>query len=262
ATLFLSAPARAEQPLILGATTTTENSGLLSHLIQRFTAASGIPVRTIVQGSGAIIRTAAAGDFDAILVHDPVAEVAFVESGGGIDRRSVMFNDFLLVGPNDDPAEIRGLTDIAQAFSRIADAQATFASRADDSGTHKAELRIWAQAGLTNGPPQAHWYLETGSGMGVMLNIASARGAYAITDRGTWLSFANRGPLQELASGDPRLINHYSIIRTNPQNHPHLNAGAALAFADWLTGPPGQLAINDFLIAGKPAFIPHSPPRG
>ena len=262
AALCLTAPARAGPPLILGATTTTENSGLLDHLVARFTAASGITVRTIVQGSGAILRTAAAGDFDAILVHDPTAEIAFVETGAGIDRRPVMSNDFLLVGPDDDPAEIRGLTDVTEAFSRIAAAKASFTSRADDSGTHKAELRLWADAGFTDGPPPGRWYLQTGSGMGMMLNIASARGGYAITDRGTWLSFANRGPLQELVSGDPRLINRYSLIRANPENHPHLNAKAALTFADWLTGPPGQIAINDFLIGGRPAFVPHRPPRG
>ncbi len=253
-------PAPAQQPLLLGATTTTENSGLLAHLIERFTAASGITVRTVVQGTGAILRTAAAGDLDAVLVHDPVAEIAFVETGAGIDRRPVMFNDFLLVGPGDDPANVRGLDDVAAAFARIAAAKATFVSRGDDSGTHKAELRLWDDAGWPQGPGPAPWYLESGSGMGMMLNIAIARGAYAIADRGTWLSFADHGPLRELVAGDPRLINRYSLIRANPARIPQTNAQNALAFADWLTGAAGQQAINDFLIGGEPAFIPHDPP--
>lgn len=255
-------PARAQQPLFLGATTTTENSGLLANLLERFTAASGITVRTVVQGTGAILRTAAAGDFDAVLVHDPAAEITFVEAGAGIDRRSVMHNDFLLVGPGDDPAGIRALDDVAEALARIAATEATFVSRGDDSGTHKAERRLWSDAGLPLGPGPAPWYLETGSGMGMMLNIAIARGAYAIADRGTWLSFANHGPLQILVAGDPRLVNRYSLIRANPADHPHINAQNALIFADWLTGPAGQQAINDFVIGGERAFIPHDPPPG
>ncbi len=268
---LLAAPAprqfaRAQQPLLLGATTTTENSGLLAFLLDRFTAASGIPVHTIVQGTGAILRTAAAGDFDVVLVHDPVAERAFVDAGSGIDRRPVMHNDFLLVGPADDPADVRGLTDVVEAFRRIAAATVPFVSRGDNSGTHKAELRLWAETGLPGvppgRPPVANWYLETGTGMGQMLNIAAAQDAYAITDRGTWLSFANRGALESLVSGDPRLINRYSVIRTNPANHPHIRPGQALIFADWLTGPEGQQAIKDFLIDGEPAFFPHNPPAG
>ncbi|MFQ5971331.1 MAG: substrate-binding domain-containing protein, partial [Alphaproteobacteria bacterium] len=242
ATSFLPAPSEGET-ITLAATTTTDNSGLLAFLLPRFEAATGIKVRVVVQGTGAVLRLGQSGDVDVMLVHDPQSETAFMASGAGWIRREVMASEFLIVGPDADPAGIRGLDDADLALRRIAEARALFASRADDSGTHKAEQRLWRAAGVDPRSASGEWYRETGAGMGATLNIASGLGAYALTENATWLSFGNRKGLEALVAGDPRFINPYGIIVVNPSRHPHVREVAARRFVDWLTSAPGQAAI-------------------
>lgn len=259
ASLLVSAAATAGEPLVLGTTTSIENSGLLGHLLPRFEEASGITVRAVIAGSGQVLDMARRGDLDATLTHDPAGEETLVAEGSTLGRQPVMHNEFVVVGPADDPAAIRGLADAAEAFRGIAGSRSPFLSRGDRSGTHQAELRLWAAAGLdpTSG---GDWYRETGSGQGANLNIASELGAYTLTDRGTWLGFNNRGPLVILVEGDPRLFNEYSVMRVNPERFGHINAAAAQAFFEWLTGPDGQKAIGDYRIDGERPFVPESEP--
>ena len=240
----------------LASTTSTDNSGLLKHLLPRFTAGTGIAVRVIAVGTGAALRLGERGDVDAILVHARNAELRFVAAGHGIDRRDVMYNDFVLIGPADDPVGIRGGTDVIAALKRIAEKKAAFASRGDNSGTHMAERRYWAEAGIAPRAGSGVWYFETGSGMGETLNYAAARSAHALADRATWLSFKNRDQLSILVQGDPRMFNPYGVILVNPARHPHVKHRDAKAFADWLTSPPGREAISDFRIHGQRVFYP------
>ena len=252
--LAASLGAQAEEKFItVASTTSTEQSGLFEHLLPKFTARTGIEVRVVAQGTGQALRTAQNGDADVVLVHDPVAEKAFVEAGWGVERKPVMYNDFVLVGPAGDPAGVEGSDDIAAALRRIAAVGAPFASRGDESGTHKAELRLWEAAGVR---PAGDWYRETGSGMGPTLNTASAMNAYALTDRGTWLNFRNRGELKILVEGDKRLFNPYGVILVNPAKHPHVKAAEGQAFIDWLISEEGQAAIADYKIGGEQAFFP------
>ncbi len=245
-----------ERAFVLGATTTTANSGLLDHLVARFTEASGIAVRVVVVGTGAALNLGRRGDVDVVLVHDRVSEEQFVAEGHGVARHQVMHNEFVIVGPADDPAGIAGMTDAAAALAAIAKAQAPFVSRGDDSGTHKAETRLWRASGGV--PPGASdgWFVASGSGMGTTLNIAAARGAYALTDRGTWLSFGNRAGLDVLVEGDARLVNPYGVILVNPAKFGHVKAAEGQAFIDWITGAEGQRAIADFTIDGAQPFLP------
>ncbi len=250
--------AAAERAFVLAATTTTANSGLLDHLVARFTAESGIVVRVVVVGTGAALNLGRRGDVDVVLVHDRESEERFVSDGHGVARHQVMHNDFVIVGPAGDPAGLRGMTDAAAALAAIAKARAPFVSRRDDSGTHKAETRLWQAMGMA--PPGASddWYVASGSGMGATLNIAAARGAYTMTDRGTWLSFGNRAGLEILVEGDPRLHNAYGAMLINPERHGHVKAAEGGAFIDWLTGPDGQRAIADFTIDGEQPFFPNA----
>jgi tungstate transport system substrate-binding protein len=257
ATALLDRPVSGEERFItVASTTSTEQSGLFDHLLPIFTAKTGIDVRVIAQGTGQALQTGARGDADVVLVHDPESEKRFVAEGHGVRRHPVMYNDFVLVGPIADPAGVKGSADAVEALRRIAASVAPFASRGDDSGTHKAELRLWKQAGVE--PKGGSWYRETGSGMGPTLNTAAGLGAYALTDRATWLAFANKQDLAILAQGDKRLFNQYAAILVNPERHPHVKAEWAQAFIDWLISPDGQRAIADYRIGGQQLFFPNA----
>ena len=214
-----------------------------------------IKVRVVAQGTGQALETGARGDADVVFVHAKAAEEAFVEAGYGVKRQEVMYNDFVLVGPGDDPAGIRGGSDAVAALQKIAQAGAIFASRGDDSGTHKAELALWKQARIE---PSGGWYRELGSGMGATLNTSAEMPAYTLTDRATWLAFQNKGTLQILVEGDPRLFNQYGAILVNPQKYPHVKAEQGQAFIDWLISPDGQQAIADYKIDGQQLFFPNA----
>jgi tungstate transport system substrate-binding protein len=260
-TLLAVAPAGAETPYItVASTTSTEQSGLFGHLLPAFTARSGIEVRVVAVGTGQALKIGEHGDCDVVFVHDKPAELKFVRDGFGVDRRDVMYNDFVLVGPQSDPAKIDGGHDIVAAFRKIAAAQAAFISRGDDSGTDKAEKRLWQDAGIAVNPAARTWYRETGSGMGQALNTATALGAYTLSDRGTWLSFKNRRNLEILVQGDRRLFNQYGVMLVNPARHPTVKEAQARAFIDWLVSPEGQQTIASYKIDGEQLFFPNATP--
>lgn len=246
-------PLAAQGFITLASTTSTEHSGLLDHLLPRFEAETGIAVRVVAQGTGQALATARRGDADLVLVHARAQEEAFVAQGYGRQRFEIMHNDFIIIGPGNDPAGLRRHTDAAEALAAIAEAQAPFASRGDDSGTHAAERALWDAAGII---PQGRWYLSTGSGMGTTLNLAAQVPAYALTDRATWLSFQNRGPLEIVFEGDPVLSNPYGIILVNPERHPHVKVAPAQALIDWLRSDAGQAAIAGFAVNGEQLFFP------
>lgn len=252
----------AERFITVASTTSTENSGLFGYLLPRFQQARGIAVRIVALGTGQAIKVAERGDADVLLVHHRPSEEQFVAAGFGVKRYDVMYNDFVIVGPRADPAGIKGLTDATQALAQIAAKRAAFASRGDDSGTHKLEVSLWREAGVAVAKASGTWYRETGAGMGATLNTASAMGAYTLTDRGTWLSFANKGELTILVEGDVRLFNQYGVILVNPAKHPHVKAEAGQAFIDWLISDDGQQAIAAFTIAGQPPFFPNAKKGG
>ncbi len=253
----LSATAEAGAPFItVASTTSTDNSGLLDEILPKFRAASGADVRVVAVGTGQAIRLARSGDADVLMVHDRESEERFVADGFGVERHALMHNDFIIVGPKDDPANLRGMNNVGNALAAVADREQPFASRGDDSGTHKAELRMWELAERDPRTSSGKWYRETGSGMGATLNTAAAMGAYAFVDRGTWLAFKNRVDLELLVTGDPRLQNPYSVILVNPEQHPHVKAKEGQAFIDWLLSKAGQAAIGDFRVNGEVLFIP------
>ncbi len=255
--LPVAAPAAgAERSIVLASTTSTANSGLLDHILPLFEKATGIRVKVVAVGTGQAIKLAERGDADVLLVHHRPSEDRFVSEGFGLERRDVMYNDFVLVGPKADPAGIAGGRDVVAALRAIAAKGAPFASRGDDSGTHKLERELWRAAGLDPAAARAGWYRETGSGMGATLNIASGMGAYLLADRGSWASFKNKADLAILVEGDARLFNPYGVILVNPARHPHVKAAEGRAFIDWLTGPEGQAAIASFTVDGKPLFFP------
>ncbi len=252
-------PLWAEEPfIVVQSTTSTQNSGLLDYILPGFEAETGIDVRVVAVGTGQAIRNAVNGDGDVLLVHAKSAEEQFVAEGWGVERFDVMYNDFVLVGPKSDPAEVSGGKDIVTALAAVAGSGAPFASRGDDSGTHKAEMRHWGAAGIDPTGASGTWYRETGSGMGATLNVASGMGAYVLTDRATWLSFGNRGDLEILVEGDPRLFNQYGVILVNPEKHPGVRASAGQRFIDWLTGPDGQEAIASYVLDGQQLFFPNA----
>jgi tungstate transport system substrate-binding protein len=243
-----------ERFITVASTTSTEQSGLFGHLLPAFTGKTGIEVRVVAVGTGQALAIGARGDADALLVHDRAGEDKFVAEGNGIDRRDVMFNDFVIVGPKPDPAGIRGLKDATEAFRKIAAAKAPFASRGDDSGTHRMELRLWRAAGLD--PKSDPNYRELGSGMGPTLNTAAGLEAYVLTDRATWANFKNRQNLEILTEGDPALFNPYGSILVNPAKGPHVKAAEARTWHAWLTSERGRAAIASFRINGEQLFFP------
>ncbi|HPU53042.1 MAG TPA: substrate-binding domain-containing protein [Burkholderiaceae bacterium] len=246
--------------IVMASTTSTEQSGLFAHLLPIFTRETGIAVRVVAQGTGQALATARRGDADVVLVHDREAEDRFVAEGFGLARRGVMHNDFVLVGPKTDPARVADTRDIAAALRRVAQARQPFVSRGDRSGTHAAELRFWRQAGIDVEAAKRDWYKDSGSGMGPTLNMASAMNGYTLADRGTWLSFRNRGELAIVLQGDPRLFNPYGVIVVNPARHPHVRHELAQRFADWVVSSAGRKAIADYRIGGEQLFFPDDNP--
>ena len=244
--------------IVMASTTSTEQSGLFTHVLPRFTAKTGIQVRVVALGTGQAISVASRGDADLLFVHDKVAEEKFVADGFGLARRDVMYNDFVVVGPASDPARLSGVRDVVRALGQIAQGRHPFLSRGDRSGTHAAELRYWKDSGIDPKASAGAWYRETGSGMGPTLNIAAAMNAHALTDRGTWLNFRNRGELKVLVEGDERLFNQYGVIVVNPARHPHVKLKQAQAFADWIVSSEGQQAIADYRIGGEALFFPNA----
>jgi tungstate transport system substrate-binding protein len=255
--VVINASSAAEQSIVLASTTSVESSGLLAKILPQFTARTSITVNVVAQGTGKALDTARRGDADLLLVHDPEAEQQFMDEGHGSTRRQIAWNDFIIVGPSTDPAHVRGGNDSVAALHAIAASQAPFVSRGDNSGTHAAELRLWKTAGRTpDGLNKEKWYRDIGGGMGQALNAASAMDAYALSDRGTWLSFGNKGSLAIAIEGDPRLINRYDVIELNPERHAGAKLAAAKAFADWLVSPEGQQAIGAYRVNGQKLFNP------
>lgn len=251
----------AEDFIVVQSTTSTQNSGLFEYILPLFTKKTGIEVRVVAVGTGQALKNAELGDGDVVLVHAQPDEEKFVAEGWGVKRYPVMYNDFIIVGPAADPANIAGLNQAPEALKKIAEAQAPFASRADDSGTYKAELKLWQEAGVDPKPGSGSWYLETGSGMGATLNTAVGKQAYTLTDRGTWLSFANKGDFKVLVEGDNRLFNQYGVILVNPAKHPNVKSEEGQAFIDWLIGAEGQSAIASYKIDGQQLFFPDARPN-
>ncbi|SMX24813.1 substrate-binding domain-containing protein [Boseongicola aestuarii] len=246
------------EPLRLAVTTSFQNSGLSDVLLPEIAADTGLDVQLLVVGTGQAIRLGEAGDVDAILVHARAAEEAFVAQGYATHRREIMFNDFVILGPTDDPAHVKSASTAAEALSSIAEAQALFASRGDDSGTHKRELALWEQANIT---PMQSWYRALGSGMGATLNTAVAMQAYTLSDRASWLNFGNKDGLAIQFSGDDALQNQYAYLPINPARHGHVNHSGARALEDWLVSPKGQALIGTYEIAGETLFTPNAKDR-
>jgi tungstate transport system substrate-binding protein len=259
AAILLASPwtAFAQEFITVASTTSTEQSGLFKHLLPEFKKATGIEARVVAVGTGQALDMGRRGDADVVFVHDKVAEEKFMAEGFGVKRFEVMYNDFIIVGPKSDLAKAKG-NDVIAALKKIADARAPFASRADKSGTHAAELRYWKAAGIEQ--PKGDWYRETGSGMGPTLNTASGMNAYALTDRGTWLSFKNRGDLVILVEGDTRLFNQYGVMLVNPAKHPHVKRDLGQKFVDYMISPAGQAAVAAYKIDGEQLFFPNYKP--
>lgn len=256
AILFAGAAAAQVRFITLASTTSTEQSGLFDHILPIFEKESGIAVRVVAVGTGQALAIGARGDADALLVHDRIGEDKFVGDGNGVDRRDVMFNDFVLVGPKADPAHVRGLKSAKDALKRIAGAHAVFASRGDDSGTNRLELRLWKAAEIDVKTAGAGWYRELGSGMGPTLNTSAGLDAYTLTDRATWANFSNRQSLEILVEGDQALFNPYGSILVNPQKFPGVKAEDARRWHEWLTSPAGRAAISSYKIKGEQLFFP------
>lgn len=244
--------------IIVQSTTSTQDSGLFTYLLPLFTAKSGVEVRVVAVGTGQALKNGERGDGDVMLVHAKAAEEAFVAGGFGVKRFDVMYNDFVIVGPAEDPAKIAGSKDVKAALNAIAVAKAPFASRGDDSGTHKAELALWKAAGVDAKAASGTWYRETGSGMGPTLNTAVGLGAYVLADRATWVAFKNKGNYKIAVEGDTPLLNQYGVILVNPAKHPHVKAAQGQAFIDWLLSAEGQAAIAGFKVNGEQLFFPNA----
>jgi tungstate transport system substrate-binding protein len=256
--LLLALPAQAQQYITVASTTSTEQSGLFKHLLPMYEKKTGVQVRVVALGTGQALDMGRRGDADVVFVHAKPLEERFIAEGHGVRRYEVMYNDFVLVGPKSDPAKVAGGKDIVAALQRIRAAAAPFASRGDNSGTHFAEVQLWKAAGIDIAAAKGPWYRETGSGMGPTLNTAAGLNAYALTDRGTWLSFKNRGELGIVVEGDRRLFNQYGVMLVNPAKHPHVKKGQGQAFVDWLVSPEGQAAIAAYKIGGEQLFFPNA----
>ena len=262
-TLALSLPAQADDTsIILQSTTSTANSGLYDHLLPKFSEKTGITVNVVAVGTGQAIKNAQNGDGDVLLVHAKPAEERFVADGFGVKRFDVMYNDFIIVGPASDPAGIAGKSDVATALKAIAESQAVFTSRGDDSGTHKKEKALWTAAGVDPSEASGTWYRETGSGMGATLNAAVGMDAYALTDRGTWIAFKNKGDFKIVVEGDEALFNQYGVILVNPEKHTHVKAEEGQAFIDWILSAEGQQAIAAYKLDGQQLFFPNAGKEG
>lgn len=260
-TLAIQAHAQ-ERFIVVSSTTSTTDSGLFNHILPLFKAKTGIDVRVVSQGTGQALDTGRRGDADVVFVHAKAQEDKFVADGFGIERKPVMYNDFVLIGPKADPAGIKGSKDIVAALKSVQSKQAPFISRGDKSGTHAAELALWKTAGVDIEQTKGPWYRDIGQGMGAALNTASATNAYVLSDRATWLNFKNRGDLEIVVEGDKRLFNQYGVILVNPAKHSHVKAKDGQAFIDWLISPEGQKAISDYKINGEVLFFPNATQPG
>jgi tungstate transport system substrate-binding protein len=257
--MLLAPLASAENPfIVVASTTSTEQSGLFSHLLPAFTKDTGIDVRVVAVGTGQALDIGRRGDADVVFVHDKAAELKWLAEGNGVARYPVMYNDFVLIGPKSDPAHVAGGKDIAVAFRKIVAAKPPFVSRADKSGTYSAELRLWKDAGIDIAKNKGPWYRETGSGMGPALNTAAAMNAYILSDRGTWQNFHNRGDLRIVVQGDKRLFNQYGVMLVNPARHPNVKKDLGQKFIDWLVSPRGQDVIASYEIDGEQLFFPNA----
>jgi tungstate transport system substrate-binding protein len=254
AALLAAGAAAAEDSIVLASTTSTDQSGLFGYILPRFEAKTGVKVHVVALGTGQALDTGRRGDADVLLVHDRPAEDKFVAEGWGVNRRDVMYNDFVLVGPKADPAKVKETHDVVDAFKRIAAGSTPFVSRGDKSGTNAAELRFWKTAGID--PKTWSGYKEAGSGMGPTLNMSAAMGAYTVADRGTWLSFKNRQDLEIVLAGDSRMFNPYGVMLVNPAKYPHVKKEAGMKFVDWITSADGQQTIADYKINGEQLFFP------
>lgn len=247
-----------DRTITVASTTSTEQSGLFGYLLPLFSKASGIDVKVVAVGTGQALDIGRRGDADVVFVHDRVAEDKFMSEGQGVKRFDVMYNDFVIVGPKSDPAQIAGSKDVTDALRKIAAAKAPFISRGDKSGTHAAELRLWEEAGVDLSAAKDGWYREIGQGMGPALNMASSSNAYLVSDRGTWLSFKNRGELAILTEGDKRLFNQYGVMLVNPALHPNVKVKDGQAFIDWLISSKGRDAIAGYKVGGEQLFFPNA----
>jgi tungstate transport system substrate-binding protein len=260
AAAIFTAPVHAQdKSIVVSSTTSTQDSGLFGYLLPLFKQKTGIEVKVVAQGTGQALDTGRRGDADVVFVHAKSAEEKFLAEGEGVKRYPVMYNDFVLIGPNSDPAGIKGTKDIARALQMIKDKRAPFISRGDRSGTHIAELALWNKdAGIDIEKDKGSWYKSIGQGMGAALNTASASNAYVLSDRGTWISFKNKGDLVIAVEGDKRLFNQYGVILVNPAKHPNVKRDFGQQFIDWLVSPEGQKVISDYKINGKQLFYPNA----
>ena len=258
AAALLASPVAAQDFILVQSTTSTQNSGLFDHILPKFTEKTGTEVRVVAVGTGQAINNAMNCDGDVLLVHARAREDKFVADGYASRRYDVMYNDFVIIGPGADPAGVAGSTDAAASLAKIAEAQAPFASRGDDSGTHTAELNLWKKAGVDVAAASGGWYRETGSGMGATINVAVGMGAYALTDRATWSSYGDKGDFKVVVEGDPVLFNPYGVMLISPEKCPSVKAELGQEFIDWLVGPEGQAAIASFAIGGDQQFFPNA----
>jgi len=257
-TMAANPAAAQDESIIVQSTTSTQNSGLYDHILPMFQQKTGIQVNVVAVGTGQALENGRRGDGDVLLVHAKPAEEKFVAEGYGVQRHDVMYNDFVIVGPASDPAGVKGMDDAPAALGKIADEEAIFASRGDDSGTHKKEISLWDAAGVDPSEASGTWYRETGSGMGATLNAGIGMDAYVMTDRATWISFGNKANHEILVEGDEALFNQYGIIMVNPEKHPNVNVEAAQTFIDWILSDEGQNAIASFKVEGEQLFTPNA----
>jgi tungstate transport system substrate-binding protein len=260
--VFAGHAAAQDKSIVVASTTSTQDSGLFGHILPMFKAKTGIEVKVVAQGTGQALDTARRGDADVVFVHAKPAEEKFLSEGFGVKRYPVMYNDFILIGPKADPAGVKGSKDIVAALTAIKAKGADFISRGDKSGTHQAELNLWKVAGVDIAKDKGPWYKEIGQGMGAALNTASASNAYVLADRGTWLSFKNRGDLVIAVEGDKRLFNQYGVMLVNPEKHPSVKKDLGQQFIDWLVSAEGQKAIADYKINGEQLFYPNANDSG
>jgi tungstate transport system substrate-binding protein len=251
-----------EKSIVVASTTSTQDSGLFGHILPLFKAKTGIEVKVVAQGTGQALDTGRRGDADVVFVHAKAQEEKFVADGFGVKRYPVMYNDFVVIGPKSDPAGVKGMKDVTEAFKTIKAKAAHFISRGDRSGTHAAELALWKAADIDIAKDKGPWYREIGQGMGAALNTASASNAYVLADRATWLSFKNRGDLAILVEGDQRLFNQYGVMLVNPAKHAHVKKDLGQSFVDWLVSPEGQKAIADYKVGGEQLFFPNAHASG